>query len=164
MAFRIDISRYQPLYTPLAIFAGGLVIAAAIYSSGGITIGGGQKAADSPSVAGEEGTQPEPESTTGTTYDSATLDRFAKCLTERGVKLYTADWCSHCTDQKELFGSSLQYLDHTVCAKGRTDPWSQVCIDAGIQGVPAWVFKDGSRAAGTQTLEALSEKAGCPLE
>lgn len=54
----IDLSKYQPLYTPLAIFAGCLVIAAAIYGSGGVTIGGGREATDLPSVAGEEGTKP----------------------------------------------------------------------------------------------------------
>lgn len=42
---KFDLTRYQPLYTPLAIFLGGLAIAAAIVITGGL---GG-----SPNVAGE---------------------------------------------------------------------------------------------------------------
>ncbi|PJC23190.1 hypothetical protein COV28_01140 [candidate division WWE3 bacterium CG10_big_fil_rev_8_21_14_0_10_48_23] len=55
MAFQFDFRKYQPLYTPLVIFVGCLVIAAAIYGSGGITItlGGKQKATGTPTVAGE---------------------------------------------------------------------------------------------------------------
>lgn len=160
-----DLSKYQSLYIPLAIFVGCLVIAAAIYGSGGIKIGGGsstspetgsQQETGSPAVAGEEEAQTE--------YDQATLDRFAKCLKEKGAKLYTADWCPHCVRQKESFGSSLQYLDHTVCAKEQTDSWSEACTKAEITGVPTWIFKDGSRVSGAQTLEALSGKTGCSLE
>ena len=32
------------------------------------------------------------------------LAQFAKDLTAAGVKYYGAPWCSHCTEQKELFG------------------------------------------------------------
>lgn len=148
MAFQLDFRKYQSLYTPLAIFVGCLVLAAAIYGSGGITITiGGQKADKGPEVAGEE----------------TSLDDFAKCLTEKGVKLYTADWCPHCARQKELFGSALQYLDHTVCSKEQTDPWSEVCTQAKITGVPTWVFADKTQAQGFTELEVLSKKTGCPL-
>jgi len=155
----IDLQKYQPLYTPLAIVVGCLVIAVAIYGSGGmtITIGGKKEATGSPTVAGEEGTQ-------GTTYDSVTLDRFAKCLTEKKAKLYTADWCPHCASQKKLFGTSVQYLDNIVCNKEQTDPWSEACKKAGITVVPTWIFKDGSQVSAVQTLEVLSEKTGCPLQ
>lgn len=170
MAFRIDLAKYQPLYTPLAIFAGCLVIAAAIYGSGGITIGGSstspetseQEETGSPTVAGES-LDSARDKEAQTEYDQATLDRFAKCLKERGAKLYAASWCPHCAHQKELFGSSVQYLNHIECAEG-SGGFNQTCIQAGIEGVPTWIFKDGSRATGVQTLEALSKKTGCPLE
>lgn len=31
-------------------------------------------------------------------------DDFAKCLSEKGVKFYGAFWCSHCANQKAMFG------------------------------------------------------------
>ncbi len=32
--------------------------------------------------------------------------RFARCLTDRQVKMYGAYWCPHCAEQKEMFGES----------------------------------------------------------
>src|ERR1700694_373108 len=37
-------------------------------------------------------------------------DAFARCLTERGVKMYGAWWCPHCVEQKEKFGASFEYV------------------------------------------------------
>jgi len=70
---RFDIEKYQPLYVPLAIFAGCLVIAIAIYASGGVTIGG-QQAGDSSSVAGAQcGDLPDPKEITVATDDDPVL-------------------------------------------------------------------------------------------
>lgn len=148
MAFQIDLQKYQPFYIPLAIFAGCLVVAATIYGSGGIKIGGEGEPSESPAVAGEE----------------TELDGFAKCLTEGGATIYVHRDCGHCKDQKELFGASFQYLNYVECAGESPGEWSDVCPKAGINGVPTWVFKDGSKAVGLQTLEALSEKIDCPLQ
>jgi hypothetical protein len=164
MAFQIDLSKYQSLYTPLAILVGCLVLAAAIFGTGGIRIGGSQEeAAGSPTVAGEE------ESTEETSYDQAILDRFAKCLTVKGAKLYAHKDCPHCQDQRALFGSAVQYLNQVECADG-SGGWTQTCTKAisslpeGEQGVPAWFFGDGSTVTGAQTLEALAKKTGCSLK
>ena len=35
---------------------------------------------------------------------------LAKCLTRNGVKLYAAEWCSHCKKQKEAFMKQRRYL------------------------------------------------------
>ena len=32
-------------------------------------------------------------------------DDFAKCLNEKGLKLYGASWCPHCQEQKQMFES-----------------------------------------------------------
>jgi len=164
MAFQLDLRKYQSSYIPLAIFAGCLVVAAAIYGSGGIRIGGGGEPGESPDVAGEgeaqpeEGTQTEPK-----TSGEADLDNFSKCLTEKGATIYVHRECGHCKNQRDLFGASFQYLNRVECAD-ESGGWSEVCPNAGVTGVPTWVFKDGSKAVGLQTLEALSEKTGCPLQ
>jgi hypothetical protein len=40
------------------------------------------------------------------------LDTFAQCLTTSGAKFYGTFWCSHCKNQKDMFGSSLQYAPY----------------------------------------------------
>lgn len=159
MVFRIDPNRYQPLYTPLAILSGCLLIAVVIYTSGGITITiGGREAVEeteSPTVAGEAEVQTE--------YDQAALDCFAECLTEKGAKLYTLSTCPACKDQKDPFGNSLRYLNHIEC-DNESSGGGQACTQAEITHVPTWIFEDGSKLVGVQTLEALSEKTDCPLK
>lgn len=93
-------------------------------------------------------------------------DDFAKCLTEKGAKLYGAFWCGHCQALKAALGSSFQYINYIECTEnGARDSFSQACRDAGIKGYPTWKFSDGS--AMTEKLELmfgkLSEKTGCAL-
>ncbi len=93
-------------------------------------------------------------------------DDFAKCLTVRGAKMYGAFWCPHCTAQKELFGSSFQYVNYQECTVGgKAGTYAQVCRDADIKGYPTWKFSDGTEM--TEKLELffgkLSEKTGCIL-
>lgn len=161
----IDLQKHQPLLTPLAIFLGCVVIAAAIYGSGGIRIGssgtGGQPSADDSAVAGESADYAQDEEPS---YDSAILEAFAKCLTERGAKVYVSSTCGYCAQQKQRFGEAIQYIDQVECYDEATEEWSQACDDAGIQGVPTWILSDGSQLTGLQSLQELSEKTGCPLD
>lgn len=60
-------------------------------------------------------------------------DSFAKCLTEKGWTLYGAVWCSHCKDQKELFGESFRYIHYVECPDN-----TELCLDKGINGYPTW--------------------------
>ncbi len=84
---------------------------------------------------------------------------LAKCLTEKGVKLYTASWCGHCQNQKAAFGDGVEYLNNTECAEG--DGWAQECKDADVKSVPTWIFPDGQMKTGTQSLSELAKLAGC---
>jgi hypothetical protein len=90
-------------------------------------------------------------------------DDFAKCLSDKEVKMYGAFWCPHCKEQKAMFGSSWKYVKYVECStpdgKGRL----QVCIDANVDGYPTWEFKDGSRESGSVAFAELSAKTGCPL-
>ena len=79
---------------------------------------------------------------------------LAKCLTEKGVKMYGTEWCPHCKNQKKLFGSSFQYINYTDCDKNR-----QECLSAGVQGYPTWEI-DGQNYPGEQSLERLAQLSG----
>lgn len=91
------------------------------------------------------------------------MDSFAKCITESGAKMYGTYWCSHCQNQKKMFGDSVQYLPYVECASVSGSSQQQVCSDNGITGYPTWVFGDGTRLSGELSLEVLSRKTGCPL-
>ncbi|MDI6798708.1 MAG: hypothetical protein QMD12_01785 [Candidatus Aenigmarchaeota archaeon] len=88
---------------------------------------------------------------------SGNYDNFAKCLTEKGIILAGTDWCHYCKKQKEMFGSSFQYINYKNCDN---DNW---CRNAGVTGYPTWVFPNGQKYAGVQSLERLAELSGCPL-
>jgi len=84
-------------------------------------------------------------------------DAFAQCLTDAGLKMYGTDWCSHCQNQKELFGSSFQYIDYINCDKNK-----ETCLIEGVQGYPTWKI-DGKSYQGEQTLENFAQITGCEL-
>ena len=84
-------------------------------------------------------------------------DTFAQCLTEKGVKMYGTEWCSHCKNQKAAFGSSFQYVDYVDCDKSK-----QVCNAAGVTGYPTWQI-EGKLYPGEQQLNKLASLSGCEL-
>src|ERR1017187_4760198 len=68
-------------------------------------------------------------------------DGFARCLKDRGVKMYGAWWCPHCQEQKEKFGASFEYAPYVECGiKGDTHGEAQVCKDENIHHFPTWQF------------------------
>lgn len=87
---------------------------------------------------------------------------FAQCLSTKGAKMYGAFWCPHCAEQKELFGSSFQYVDYVECGIKGSRATAQVCTDADIKHYPTWVFADGSRVEGEHPFDFLSRQTGCP--
>jgi hypothetical protein len=92
-------------------------------------------------------------------------DAFARCLTERGVKMYGAWWCPHCVEQKEKFGASFEYVPYVECGiKGDLRGQSQVCKDENVKHYPTWQFPPtGERVERVFTLEELSDRTGCSL-
>ncbi|MBI2558199.1 hypothetical protein HYW20_02665 [Candidatus Woesearchaeota archaeon] len=93
----------------------------------------------------------------------STVD-FAKCLTDKGVKMYGATWCEHCNAQKQLFGDAWSSIDYVECSiSGSESELNQICIDESIQGLPTWEFKDGNIIIGKQSLLELSQASGCPV-
>ena len=91
------------------------------------------------------------------------LDGFAKCLSEKKATMYGVSWCPHCADQKELFGTSFQYVAYVDCAIPGTRKETDQCKALNIQHTPTWIFGDGSRKEGTIQLDELSKQTGCKL-
>lgn len=88
---------------------------------------------------------------------------FAQCLDEAGAKFYGAYWCPHCNDQKKMFKGAASSLPYIECAIPGGQGQMQVCVDAGIEGYPTWIFEDGERMSGAIPLEVLAEKTSCAL-
>lgn len=91
------------------------------------------------------------------------LDGFAQCLSDSGAKFYGTFWCSHCNNQKKMFGSSKKYLPYIECSTKDGNEQLPICKEAGIEGYPTWVFADGSRISGEVPLATLAEKTQCVL-
>src|ERR1700730_8407728 len=92
-------------------------------------------------------------------------DAFARCLTERGVKMYGAWWCPHCIEQKEKFAASFVYVPYVECGiKGETHGQSQVCKDENVKHYPTWQFPPtGERVERLFSLQELRCRRGCSL-
>jgi hypothetical protein len=96
------------------------------------------------------------------------LDDFAKCVYGSGVRMYGQYTCGVCRKQRELFGSSFQYIQEIECHPRGENPQTQLCLEKDIAKTPTWTLeKDGQvveKLAGFQTLEILSELSGCSLD
>jgi len=88
------------------------------------------------------------------------LDTLAKCLSQKGVKMYGAWWCPHCQNQKKAFGSSWKYINYVECAIGQSGQTKE-CKDKKIEGYPTWIFPDGKRVTGEQDPQSLGLAVGC---
>src|SRR3989338_1180730 len=87
------------------------------------------------------------------------LEVFAKCLSEKRIVMYGANWCSHCQNEKKAFGDSFQFVSYVECPDN-----PQQCLAAGISGYPTWIFPNGKKLECEQGLEKLSRESGCLLE
>ena len=90
------------------------------------------------------------------------LVAFAKALDEAGAIMYGAAWCPHCTAQKELFQDGQEFVPFVEVTNPDRTP-NQIAIDNNIDTFPTWVFADGSRLSGLQTLEDLANAANVEI-
>jgi len=90
-------------------------------------------------------------------------DDFAKCLTQKGFKMYGASWCSHCTDQKTMFGKSFKFVDYVECADPGGGGVLQKCKDAGVEKLPTWVVPGDRKIPGVMPMYDLAARSGCAL-
>ncbi len=90
------------------------------------------------------------------------LVAFAKALAATTTKFYGADWCPFCNQQKALFQDGAQYLPFVeVTNADRTA--NSVATQNNITTYPTWVFPDGSRLEGVQTLATIAQKSGVAI-
>jgi cyclophilin family peptidyl-prolyl cis-trans isomerase len=93
------------------------------------------------------------------TIGAVDLVALAQSLTDAGAKFYGASWCPVCTAQKELFEDGAQLLpfievtnpDRTLNSVGQAN---------NIDTFPTWVFANGTRLEGIQSLQVLAAAAG----
>ncbi|MFM7073608.1 MAG: peptidylprolyl isomerase [Planctomycetota bacterium] len=96
----------------------------------------------------------------GETQPLATdLMALARAISASGTKFYGAAWCTFCTQQKELFADAQYYLPF-VEATNPDRTLNEAGTAAGITSFPTWVFPDGSRETGVQTLATLAARSG----
>ena len=67
-----------------------------------------------------------------TTASSPQKVNFAKFLSESNIVMYSAYWCPHCYDQKQLFGEeAVKSLKIVECAKDGKDNDYKLCQTKG---------------------------------
>jgi glutaredoxin len=100
----------------------------------------------------------------GSTPAIAGSAEFGRCLTQRGAVFYGTSWCPHCRAQRRILGGAISYVRYVECSvRGDQEAQAPACTKAGIGAYPTWVFGDGSRAGGEQSLANLAARTGCKL-
>ena len=85
---------------------------------------------------------------------------LAEQLTAKGARMYTAYWCPHCHDQKELFGrEATEKLTVIECAPDGRNSQKDLCEAKKIEGYPTWEI-NGSLDSGVKPLLKLAELIG----
>jgi uncharacterized membrane protein/glutaredoxin len=94
------------------------------------------------------------------TSTAAEID-LAKHLTQKGAKMYSAYWCPHCYEQKQLFGKQAwAEITNVECAvDAKKNPQPEACTKAGVKGFPTWII-DGKLDPGVKKLAKLAELTG----
>jgi len=94
-------------------------------------------------------------------------DEFAKCLSDKDVKMYGAYWCPHCVNNKGMFGNGGKILVdlkiYIECDAGGENPQPDVCSEKGVEGYPTWEINN-KLYSGEMSLDKIAELSGCSLE
>ena len=87
---------------------------------------------------------------------------LARHLRESGAIMYGAYWCSHCREQKSLFGPAAKDLPYVECDPKGVNARPDLCEKANVKAFPTWVI-GLQRREGVQSpadLAALSKFPG----
>jgi hypothetical protein len=114
-----------------------------------------------PSAAGAAPQNPSAAMGTSITTSSGQSElALARHLTKVGAKMYGAYWCSHCSDQKQLFGKEAwPTINYIECAADGLKANPQACEQAKIEGFPTWLIQ-GRKYPGTMSMLQLSQLSG----
>ncbi|CAH8286398.1 unnamed protein product [Eruca vesicaria subsp. sativa] len=106
-------------------------------------------------------------STEITTSSSPYAVALAKHLNSIGAKMYGAFWCSHCLEQKEMFGrEAAKVLNYVECFPEGYKKGIKIykaCSEARIEGFPTWMI-NGQVLSGEVELAELAEMSGFTLD
>ena len=95
-----------------------------------------------------------------TTESSPAALALADHLTAAGAVMYSAYWCPHCHEQKELFGKeATAKLNVVECAADGENNQADLCRSKGLEGFPSWEI-NGSIESGVASLDTLAERSG----
>lgn len=95
-----------------------------------------------------------------TTDSSPAALALADHLTAAGAVMYSAYWCPHCHEQKELFGKeATAKLNVVECAADGENNQADLCRSKGLEGFPSWEI-NGSIESGVASLDTLAERSG----
>jgi len=95
-----------------------------------------------------------------TTSSSPQKVEFAKFLRENNFIMYSAYWCPHCHDQKQLFGQqAVKELKVIECAQDGKNNQYELCRSKEIDGFPSWEIND-EIYSGTRDLNDLAIMTG----
>ena len=95
-----------------------------------------------------------------TTRSNKASIALAEYLTSNDVVMYTAYWCPHCHEQKELFGQEASSkLNLVECAKDGKNNKRTLCQLKGIDGYPSWEI-NGNIESGIKSLNELADLTG----
>ncbi|MAE13248.1 hypothetical protein CMO92_01670, partial [Candidatus Woesearchaeota archaeon] len=72
-------------------------------------------------------------------------DNLAKCMTEKGVVVYGAEWCKYTAEQKTNFGKSFEYVTYKDYSE-----------NSAVKITPTWVI-DGLMYERVQSMDRLAE-------
>ncbi len=85
---------------------------------------------------------------------------LAEHLTSVDAKMYGAYWCSHCHDQKQLFGKeAISKMPYIECDSNGPNAKPDLCNAAKVKSYPTWKIK-GKEFPGTQALLELGKVSG----
>jgi uncharacterized membrane protein len=137
-----------------------LLVTFGIYSSAGVSV-----TADSPTSVevtslAPTGAPAQPYGWTVTTQSGASETALAEHLKKTGAKMYGGWFCSHCYEQKQLFGREAKAsINYVECHPQGKDPQVDLCRKEGIEGFPTWDIA-GKKYPGTQPPEQLAKLSG----
>ena len=84
---------------------------------------------------------------------------LAKYLGKTGAVMYGSFQCSHCNQQKRLFGSAFKYITYVECHPKGQNANPSLCLAKGIMNYPTWEI-GGRYYEGAMTLAKISEISG----
>ena len=85
---------------------------------------------------------------------------LAEQLTAKGAVMYSAYWCPHCHEQKELFGrEAAEKLTVIECAPDGRGSQHELCESKKIEGYPTWEI-NGKLDSGVKPLARLAALIG----